>query len=162
MNEDYTRIFNLFKNDVYRLAFSYTKNYFDSDDIVQSVFIKLYNNFDKFEDDIGIKKWLTKVTINECKTLFLSAWKRKIFPITDKEENMAIDIKKDSSLIDSFFQLPKKYRIVLFLFYYEDYKIKEIAEMLKVKEATIKTRISRGRSLLKNVLKGGIQNEQEI
>ena len=156
MDDEYTRIFNLFKNDVYRLAFSYTKNYFETDDIVQSVFIKLYKNFDKFEDDICIKKWLIKVTINECKTLFLSAWKRKIFSITDKEENVAIDKQKDSNLIDSLFQLPKKYRIVLFLFYYEVYKIKEIAEILNVKEATIKTRLSRGRSLLKDVLKGGI------
>ena len=159
MNEEYTRIFNLFKNDIYRLAFSYTKNYLDSDDIVQSVFIKLYKNFDKFEDDTSIKKWLTRVTINECKTLFLSAWKRKMFPITEKEENIAIDKPKDIGLIDSLFQLPKKYRIVLFLFYYEDYKIKEIAEILNVKEATIKTRLTRGRSLLKNMLKGGIQNE---
>lgn len=159
MDDEYTRIFNLFKNDVYRLAFSYTKNYFETDDIVQSVFIKLYKNFDKFEDDICIKKWLTRVTINECKTLFLSAWKRKIFSITDKEENVAIDKQKDSNLIDSLFQLPKKYRIVLFLFYYEDYKIKEIAEILNVKEATIKTRLSRARSLLKDMLEGGIKNE---
>lgn len=161
MDEEYTRIFNLFKNDVYRLAFSYTKNYLESDDIVQSVFIKLYKNFDKFEDDICIKKWLTRVTINECKTLFLSAWKRKMFPITEKEENIAIDKEKqkDIGLIDSLFQLPKKYRIVLFLFYYEDYKIKEIAEILNIKESTIKTRLSRGRTLLKDVLKGGIKNE---
>ena len=161
MDEEYTRIFNLFKNDVYRLAFSYTKNYLESDDIVQSVFIKLYKNFDRFEDDICIKKWLTRVTINECKTLFLSAWKRKMFPITEKEENIAIDKEKqkDIGLIASLFQLPKKYRIVLFLFYYEDYKIKEIAEILNIKESTIKTRLSRGRTLLKDVLKGGIKNE---
>ena len=161
MDDEYTRIFNLFKNDVYRLAFSYTKNYFETDDIVQSVFIKLYKNFDRFEDDICIKKWLTRVTINECKTLFLSAWKRKMFPITEKEENIAIDKEKqkDIGLIDSLFQLPKKYRIVLFLFYYEDYKIKEIAEILNIKESTIKTRLSRGRTLLKDVLKGGIKNE---
>ena len=159
MDEEYTRIFNLFKNDVYRLAFSYTKDYLEADDIVQSVFIKLYKNFDKFEDDICIKKWLTRVTINECKTLFLSAWKRKMFPITEKEENIAIDKPKDIGLIDSLFQLPKKYRIVLFLFYYEDYKIKEIAEILNIKESTIKTRLSRGRTLLKDVLKGGKKNE---
>ena len=159
MNDEYTRIFNLFKNDVYRLAFSYTKNYFETEDIVQSVFIKLYKNFYKFEDDVSIKKWLTRVTINECKTLFLSSWKRKMFPITDKEEKIAIDQQKESNLIDSLFQLPKKYRIVLFLFYYEDYKIKEIAEILNIKESTIKTRLNRGRSLLKDILKGGIQNE---
>ena len=159
MDEEYTRIFNLFKNDVYRLAFSYTKNYFETEDIVQSVFIKLYKNFYKFEDDVSIKKWLTRVTINECKTLFLSSWKRKMFPITDKEEKIAIDQQKESNLIDSLFQLPKKYRIVLFLFYYEDYKIKEIAEILNIKESTIKTRLNRGRSLLKDILKGGIQNE---
>ena len=159
MDEEYIRIFTLFKNDIYRLAYSYTKNCSDTNDIVQSVFIKLYKNFDKFTDDISIKKWLTKVTINECRTLFLSAWKRKVFPITDKEENIVEEKKDDSSLIDSLMQLPKKYRIVLFLFYYEDYKIKEISEILNLNEATIKTRLSRAKSLLKDVLKGGIANE---
>ena len=159
MDEEYIRIFTLFKNDIYRLAYSYTKNFSDTDDIVQSVFIKLYKNFDKFTDDTSIKKWLTKVTINECRTLFLSAWKRKVFPITDKEENIVEEKKDDSSLIDSLMQLPKKYRIVLFLFYYEDYKIKEISEILNLNESTIKTRLSRAKSLLKDVLKGGIANE---
>ena len=159
MDEEYIRIFTLFKNDIYRLAYSYTKNYSDTDDIVQSVFIKLYKNFDKFADDTSIKKWLTKVTINECRTLFLSAWKRKVFPITDKEENIVEEKKDDSSLIDSLMQLPKKYRIVLFLFYYEDYKIKEISEILNLNESTIKTRLSRAKSLLKDVFKGGIANE---
>ncbi len=158
MDEEYIRIFTLFKNDIYRLAFSYTKNTLDADDIVQSVFIKLYKNFDKFSDDISIKKWLTKVTINECKTLFLSAWKRKMVPITIKEEP-AIKEKIDTNLIDALFKLPKKYRIVLFLFYYEDYKIKEIAELLNVKEETIKTRLSRARSQLKDILKGEMENE---
>ena len=159
MDEEYIRIFTLFKNDIYRLAYSYTKNCSDTDDIVQSVFIKLYKNFDKFADDTSIKKWLTKVTINECRTLFLSAWKRKVFPITDKEENIVEKKRDDSSLIDSLMQLPKKYRIVLFLFYYEDYKIKEISEILNLNESTIKTRLSRAKSLLKDVLKGGIANE---
>lgn len=99
MDEEYIRIFTLFKNDIYRLAYSYTKNYSDTDD------------------------------------------------------------KDDSSLIDSLMQLPKKYRIVLFLFYYEDYKIKEISEILNLNESTIKTRLSRAKSLLKDVLKGGIANE---
>ncbi len=159
MDEEYIRIFNLFKNDIYRLAFSYTKNYSDSDDIVQSVFIKLYKNFDKFNDDISIKKWLTTVTINECKTLFLSAWKRKIFPINDREENTMIDNKQDTNLIEALFKLPKKYRIVLFLFYYEDYKIREISEILKLNESTVKTRLSRAKSLLKSALKGGLNGE---
>lgn len=159
MDEEYIRLFNLFKNDMYRLAFSYTKNYSDSDDIVQSVFIKLYKNFNKFDDDTSIKKWLTKVTINECKNLFLSAWKKKVFPITDNEENITTYKKQSTSYIDSLFQLPKKYRIVLFLFYYEDYKIKEISEILNLNESTVKTRLSRARSLLKEVLKGGMENE---
>ena len=114
MDEEYIRIFTLFKNDIYRLAYSYTKNFSDTDDIVQSVFIKLYKNFDKFADDTSIKKWLTKVTINECRTLFLSAWKRKVFPITDKEENIVEEKKDDSSLIDSLMN-PKS--IALFCFY---------------------------------------------
>ena len=68
MEERFLELFNLYKNDIYRFIYSYTKNLYDADDILQSVFIKLYkhqNLFNKSNDEI--KKWLIKVSINECK-----------------------------------------------------------------------------------------------
>ena len=123
MDDKFVRVFNLYKNDIYRLSYSYTKNISDSDDIVQNVFIKLYKKQElltKKEEEI--KKWLIRITINECKTILLSSWKKKITSLTDKEENIKSEITSNE-ILDAVLQLPKKYRIVTFLYYYENYKI---------------------------------------
>lgn len=155
MDKEFVEIFKLFKNDVFRLAFSYTKNIADTEDITQEVFVKLYNNFYLFKNEKYLKKWLMRVTINQCKTLFLSAWKRKILPMTDQEENTFYETSEieNNEILDAILKLPKKYRLVIHLYYYEDYKISEIAGILNIKETTIQTQLSRARSLLKDLLK---------
>lgn len=151
MDKDFIDLFNLYKNDIYRLAFSYIGNYSDADDITQSVFIKLYKNISKFDNKISVKKWLFKVTINECKSLFLSSWYKKIRPLTNKED--VIYENKDDSILDALLQLPRKYRLVIYFYYYEEYKIKEIAKILKMNENTIKTNLRRAKEMLKKILK---------
>ena len=160
MNLEFVEVFDKFKNDIYRLVYSYTKNKYDADDITQNVFIKLYNNFSKFNNGEHIKKWLIMVAINESKNHFLSAWKKKIFPITKEiEDNLTVIAKEDETL-SAVLNLPKKYRIVIHLYYYEGYKINEIANILKEKETTIQTRLSRARATLKEMLKGGMEYEK--
>ena len=154
MEKQFIRIFNLFKNDVYRLSYSYTKNISDSDDITQNVFVKLYKHNEVLElDDISIKKWLFKVAINECKTLLLSSWKKKIIPFTEKEENTLYAKVNDNSILDQVMQLPKKYRLVIFLYYYENYSIKEIAEILNTTITNVQTMLSRARDKLKSIIR---------
>lgn len=151
-----TRIYSAFsfiQNDVYRLAFSYTKNCADSDDVTQNVFIKLYRHLSSFQDDQHLKKWLIKVTVNECKTLFLSAWKRKVFPLTEREENVLFQEPKKEDILPAVLELPKKDRLILHLYYYENYRIKEISKILSISETSIQTRLSRSREKLKVILK---------
>ncbi len=153
MDDKFVEIFNLYKNDVYRLAFSYTKNISDSDDIVQNVFVKLYRKQDILEKNKEeIKKWLIRVTINECKTLLLSNWKKKITSLSEQEENIKSEMPSND-VLRAVLDLPKKYRIVTYLYYYEDYKIKEIAQILKISETSIQTRLERARKQLKEILK---------
>ena len=154
MEKQFIRIFNLFKNDVYRLSYSYTKNISDSDDITQNVFVKLYKHNEVLElDDISIKKWLFKVTINECKSLLLSSWKKKIIPFTEKEENTLYAKINDNNILDQVMQLPKKYRLVIFLYYYENYSTKEISEILNSTVTNVQTMLSRARDKLKDIIR---------
>lgn len=159
MTKDFDRIYNLYKNDIYHLALSYTKNIKDAEDIVQNTFIKFYKQKNSFENDIAIKKWLIRVSINECKNLFLSAWKRKTKPLTEVEENTLESAIAEDNLLEVLFSLAKKDRIVIHLYYYEDYSIKEIAKLLKTNEGTIKTRLYRARIKLKEILKEDINYE---
>ncbi|MBR1386122.1 MAG: RNA polymerase sigma factor [Bacilli bacterium] len=161
MDKDFLRIFNMYKNDIYRLAYSYTKNFSDSDDIVQNVFIKLYKKEKILEkSDIEIKKWLIKVTINECKTIFLSSWKKKICSLTEKEENIMKSQSKEYFLLDEINKLSKNERLVIFLYYYENYKIKEISTIMKKSETNIQTILYRARNKLKYIIKEGNYNEK--
>jgi RNA polymerase sigma-70 factor (ECF subfamily) len=154
LEKQFIRIFNLFKNDVYRLAYSYTKNISDSDDITQNVFVKLYKHNEVLEvDDLSIKKWLFKVTINECKSLLLSSWKKKIIPFTEKEENTLYAKINDNNILDQVMQLPKKYRLVIFLYYYENYSTKEISEVLNITITNVQTMLSRAREKLKKIIR---------
>lgn len=148
MEEKFNKYFNLFYRDVYRLAFSYTLNYADSKDIVQETFIKLYKNMNKFKEntDVEIKRWLMVVASNNCKDYLKSFWKREVKNLA--EENQSF-VNYDKEILDMLQQLDKKYRIPLFLYYYEGYKISEIAKILREKESTIKMRLANGKKMLK-------------
>ena len=154
MDKQFIRVFDLYKNDIYRLVYSYTKNKSDSDDITQNTFIKLYNHNEILRrQDEDIKRWLIKVAINECKTFLLSSWKKKIIAFVEKQENTLSITLPNNDLLEAILQLPKRYRIIIFLYYYEDYKIKEISEMLNLSITNIQTLLSRARKKLKENLK---------
>lgn len=157
MDKEFIRYYNLYKDDILRLALSYTKRINDAEDIMQNVFVKLYKNINNIDED-KVKKWCIKVTINECRDFFKSFWIKNIFIKDEILSNMCCD-EKIIDLKDKLFNLPAKYRIVIYLYYYEGYKTNEIAEILKENVSTIQTRLTRGKQKLKNFLKEE-QNEK--
>ena len=146
-----TRIIGLYGKNVFKAAFCYMKNYADEDDIQQETFIKLFLSEKNFENDEHIKAWLLRVTTNLCKNKLKSAWYKLSLPL-----EAAVDIKTENEPEDDFlsylFSLKPKYRITLYMYYYEGYSIKEISEITSEKENTIISRLSRGRSKLKEIL----------
>lgn len=162
MDIKFKEVFDLYKNDIYRLSYSYTKSFTESDDITQNVFIKLYNHKEILEKDKNeIKKWLIKVTINESKTFLKSLWRKRVV-LFDSNENDKIKeqaYENDESILNEILKLPKKYRTIIFLYYYEDYKIKEIKEILNMSETNIQSILLRARKKLKEMLKEEMENE---
>ncbi len=148
MEEIFKELYSQYKYDVYRLAYSFTGNKNDAEDITQKVFIKLYKKLDKNLVNSKIKNWLLTVTSNECKDFFKSFWKSKT-KITSIENLNVSFIEKENDILSNVNKLPKKYRICIHLFYYYGYSAKEIAKIEKTNLNTIKTRLRRGRELLK-------------
>ena len=148
---NYQKTVEKYSNMVYRLAYFYTNSKYDADDIYQDVFFKYLQNKKQFENEEHKKAWLIKVTINSCKKLWLSSWKRKITSLNDDE--IKFEMEEDIGLYNEIKKLPKKYRAVLHLFYYEQYSIKDISKILNQKESTIRTWLTRARKLLKNQIK---------
>lgn len=149
--EDFARAVNEHKDTVFRVAFSYMKNREDADDITQTVFLKLYRNNPEFENGTHLHNWLIRVTVNECKSIFRAPW-RRIENIEDYANQLAMPSPKHSELFATVMDMPEKYRTILYLFYYEEYSTDEIAALLGIPAATVRTRLARGRKKLREIL----------
>lgn len=137
---------------LFLIALSFTQNHSDAEDILQNVFLKLWKYEKTFESDTHIDKWLTLVCVNESKNYIKSPFRKR--NVSLDEINEAYTFKEDDSydLFNAVMSLPKKERIVIHLFYYEDMTIKDISSVLKVKESSVKTRLHRARKKLKEIL----------
>jgi RNA polymerase sigma-70 factor (ECF subfamily) len=135
---------------VLNIAFTYTKNSYDAEDIAQEVFLALYRNIWKISSKEYMKAWLIRVTINKSKNYMKTAWIRKRSDMPDIQDNTPQS--KTSDLLNAVLSLDEKYKIPIYLMYYEGYSIKEISQILKTNPATIGTRLKRGRDILKNKL----------
>lgn len=158
-NEEYSRIVNQYTDIVYRVALSYAKSKPDAEDVVQTTFMKLLIKEVNFQDEEHIRKWLIRVAINECNSLWSSFW-RKHVDFTDKiEQEPKFTTEEKSDLYYAVMELPRKYRVVVHLFYYEGYSTKEISQILHIREATVRTQLVRARKQLKQRLKEDWKNE---
>lgn len=154
---DAVEVIKEYSDMVFRLAFARTGNQSDAQDIMQEVFLKYIQDDTMFEDKEHLKAWLIRVTINAAKNLMTSAWQRRTAQL-EEADAVVVEIKEKSSVYYAMLELPEKYRDILHLFYYEDYSIEEISQILEMNESTVKSRLRRGRQKLKEIL-GGDEDE---
>ena len=150
--EEFTAFAAKYMDTIYRVAYSWTKNPDDANDVTQDVLIQLYKTTREFESDSHLKNWLIRVTVNQCKMLFRSPW-RKIEDIGEYADTLGFEEESHLALFQALMKLDKKYRVPILLFYYEGYSTAEIASILKVPEKTVSTRLFRARAKLKDYLK---------
>ena len=136
---------------IFRLAFNYLKDRSEADDVTQNVLLKLLDVKKEFESDEHIKYWLIRVTINESKKALRSPW-RNTEPIEDYASTLAFSTPEHGEVFYALMELPQKYRMVLYLHYYEEYSSGEISRVLKIPQSTVLTHLSRGRELLRRKL----------
>ncbi len=140
---------------VYRVAYLYMKNRYDSEDVVQDVFVKLIRELREgrqFQSAEHEKAWLIVTTANTCKNKLRSK-NRSELNLDDYAE-LAAPETKYPEVLDSVLALPELYKSAVYLFYYEGYRTDEIAAILRERPATIRARLSRARKLLKKELGG--------
>lgn len=137
---------------VYRVAFSYTKNKMDAEDVSQDVFLKLLSAKPSFESSAHEKAWLLRVTINLCKNRLKSFWHTKTGALSDALPYRDCH-EEDSGVLQAVLSLPAMQRITVYLFYYEGYSTAEIAPLIQKKESTVRSLLHRARTALKEQLK---------
>jgi RNA polymerase sigma-70 factor (ECF subfamily) len=149
---DINELIEMYSDMVYKIALVQMKNRDNADDIFQEVFLRLVKNLSKIDSQEHAKAWLIRVTLNCCKTYFLSSWYKKTTTLEDNLFSENIFEEQESDLLEAVMKLSPPYRNVIHLFYYEGYSIAEISTILKKKENTIKSHLFRARNLLKEQL----------
>lgn len=143
-------------NTVYRLAYAQTRSQHDADDIFQEVFLRVTQHRPVFDSEDHEKAWILRVTLNCLKSHWRAAWRRHDVPL---DERIPFPAPEERALDDALRRISPKYRAAVHLFYYEGYSAEEIARMTGEKPSAIRTRLTRARAQLRDLLKGESDDE---
>ena len=137
---------------VYRIAMLYLKNSSDAEDVVQSIFLKYMEKQISFQDLDHERAWFITAVRNQCKDVLKNFWRRKVDfgELPEKVTEEAVE----SDLISFILKLSAKYREVLYLYYYEEYSVREMSGILGRNESTIQTQLATARGKLKKLIEG--------
>ena len=136
---------------VYRVALNWFRNPADAEDAAQTAMLKLWQADTEFADDEHLRRWLVRVTLNVCRDMARSPWRRRTISLEELPEPAFSDEER-RAVYREVMALPGKYRVPLYLYYYEGYAVNEVGELLDMKPSTVQTRLARGREKLKTML----------
>lgn len=145
--EDIVRKYSDF---IFRLAYQNLHNRFDAEDILQEVSVTLVTANAPLYDEAHLKSWLVTVTLNKCRNLKRAEKRREFIPL---DECLALEAPKANEIMEELWRLPEKYRNTVYLYYYESFKISEIAEMLGKSPNTVSSWLRRARKALGIIIK---------
>ena len=137
-----------YQSMVYRIALNSFRNIQDAEDAVQEVMLKLYLRKESFESPDHARNWLIQVTLNYCRSVWRSPWRQRV-SLEELTVAIPFSCSEDAELFQAVMDLPEKHRTILYLFYYEDLSVREIAQLLKLSETAVTSRLSRARRVLK-------------
>lgn len=155
----FTAAVERYKDMVFRTALHTLASPQDADDTVQEVFLRLFQYQRTFDGEEHLRRWLLRVTVNRCRDLLKSPWRKRRVSWEEAPETPIFDKPEQAALYREVMALPEKYRTVLNLFYYEELSVREIGELLGVGDSTVTTRLARARRRLKERLGEDWQDE---
>lgn len=145
------RLVDLYADMILRISYQYLKQTCDAEDICQTVFLKYISSNMSFDSIEHEKAWMIRTAINACKDHLKSAFFRRTITLEHVSQIAAPTIP-DTWLLEAMKQLPEKYRISLYLYYYEEYSVQEIADIMGVSQSAAGQYLSRGRKKLRTII----------
>lgn len=143
---------------IYRVACHALNDRHDAEDVTQTVLLKLYEYAGTFESPEHMKHWLLRVTVNECRRVTRSFWRRNVDTLEEWQELPALEDPAKAELFQAVMALDAKYRLTVYLYYYEGCSVNETAAALGAKPSTVQTWLQRARERLRRALS---ENEEE-
>jgi RNA polymerase sigma-70 factor (ECF subfamily) len=156
---DTAQAIDRYRDMVYGIALTHTKNRSDAEDVFQEVFLVYHRKQPSFAEDERRKAWLITTTLNCAKQLTTSSWRRKVVPIHEQtfdevaDESFHFRTDEQDAVFLALQELSSRYRSVLHLFYFEDMSLAQISAALDIEVGAVKVRLSRGRAQMRDRLK---------
>lgn len=152
---DATQFVRQYSNMILRICFTYSLGRADAQDICQNVFLKLLQSDRRFDSEGETRAFIIRMTVNECKDVLKSGWRRRSVPLDELiERETSFLPEENTGLLSAVQRLPVKYREAVYLYYYEGYNAEEIAAMVGAKPAAVRQRLARAREKLRKELEG--------
>lgn len=152
--QEFTAAAERYLDMVYRIALNWLRCVPDAEDATQEAMLRLWRAETAFRDENHLRYWLTRVTLNVCKDVSRSHWRGRTVPLESVREPAFSDPAR-AELFREVMALPGKYRVPLYLYYYEGYSVAEVGELMKLNPSTVQTRLARARAKLKTQLTEG-------
>lgn len=161
--EQFEYYFREYHSLIFRIAFTELKSHADAEDMVQEVFFRVLRYHPEFESTDHEKAWMIRCTINLCKDFLKNKWNSSTVGIDQlpgsEKAYLHLPYVQEDETLWAVLELKERYRQPLYLFYYEDYSIKEIAQVLNLPENTVKTNLRRGREAVRKLLESRIPGD---
>ena len=150
------QVIEKYKETVYGLALSHLGGRAEADDVFQEVFLLYHTKAPSFDSEAARKAWLVRTTLNLCKKHNFSIWNTRVEKDPDAGRDVAVSFgsREENEVWAAVMTLESKYRIPVYLFYFEEMSSREIAKVLGVTEAAVLKRLSRARKKLRMILEG--------
>ena len=152
VSDNFSEKYRLYSDMLFRICMVYLGNKEDVEEAMQEAFIKLIHNCPQFTSNEHEKAWLIRITTNICKDMLRSVWRKRVVKMENIENYY--DNPSDIHIMEEILKLPTKYKAVIHLYYFEDYSINQISEILKITVSAVKMRLKRGRDILRIELEG--------
>lgn len=155
-----------YSGDLLKLCTLYLKDQHLAEDALQDTYIKVWQKYHTYDETLSSEKtWITRIAINTCKNYLRTSWFRKMntsdfMEIVGQDEYIVVDESVD--MMNAILSLKEKYRSVLLLYYYEEYTVKDISEILNMKQSTVLSLLQRGRGQLKEILNKDIERKEQV
>ena len=154
------QLIDRYQNMVYGLALARTNSPADADDVFQEVFLACFRSGKIFRDEEHRKAWLLRTTVNISRRYTASTWRRKTVPLSEQADIPVLFREPEENLVwEAVQKLEENYRLPIYLFYFQELSTEEIAKALGIRPGAVRMRLSRGRDMLREMLKGDFFDE---
>ena len=160
--EEFTQAARIYSDTIYRIALHALNNPADAEDVMQTVLLKLFECKTNFESEAHRKHWIVRVTVNESRKLLRSFWRRTSVPLEEWQEAVVPEDEAKRDVLEAVMALEPKYRVSVYLYYYEGLTVAEVAAAMKANPSTVQTWLLRARARLRKALSSVEEREESV